>query len=210
MGVTIDSELSFIHHTKNVLRQCWYYWYKISKNTTRLHGLSSSSLSLLFKTLVVTRMMYASPVWMKKQLHSFKDLWSRAILKISGSEYHTERNITEMMLNIPPLDIQLDTNTTKFLLKCMTTEDDMIATILQLEENSKHPFFTHIQNLRKYVLWKEGKERPGNCSTRRKSARGIQLIDYMHHDDCHYSKEDIKQYMYYSWHQKIYHRFPDF
>ena len=207
LGVIIDAELSFIQHTNSVLRQCWHYWYKISKNTTRLQGLNIASLSLLFKTLVVTRLMYASPVWLNKQIDCFKDLWSRAMLKISGSEYHTERNITEIMLNIPPLDIQLDINTTKFLLKCMTSEDDMIATILQIEENSRHPYFTHIQNLRKYLLWKERSEMN---HARRKSAREIELIEYMQHENCHYSKENIKQYMNHRWHQKVEHRFPDY
>jgi exonuclease III len=206
LGVVIDKDMSFTPHAGRILQQCWYQWYKISKNTTRMEGLNAASLTLLFKTLVTSRLMYASPIWLNNQIESFKDLWSRVILKISGSEYHTERTITEIMLAIPPLDIQLSMNSTKFLLKCMTSEDDMIATILQLEESTKNPLFAHIRNLRNYLVWKEGEVNP---VARRKSSRGMQLVNYMHHSHCYYSKDDITQYMHYVWHHNAEQKFPE-
>ena len=215
LGVTIDKDLTFVHHARNVLSQCWNQWYKISKNTSRLHGLNTASLSLLFKTMVMSKLLYAAPVWLDKQAHIFKDLWARVLLKLSGSEYHTERSITELMLNIPSLEIHYDVITTKFLLKCMSSEDDMIATILHIEQNEKHASHRHIQELKKFLLWKKAKIAKENDSialqSRRNTIRsqGVHLIDYMHHKDCYYTKHEIEEYRNFIWQQKLLNKFPE-
>ena len=52
LGVTIDEDLSFEHHGKSVLRNCWNISNKISNESRRLQGINAASLTLLFKTLV--------------------------------------------------------------------------------------------------------------------------------------------------------------
>ena len=206
LGVIIDKDLTFKQHGSDVLTRCWYGWFRICKNTTRLKGLNTASLRLLFNTLVITRLMYAAPVWLGKQLALFKDLWSKVILKISGSEYHTQRDLTEVMLNIPPIDIQYNVIAIKFLLKCMKSDDDMIATILQIDENRLHTYYRLTQQLKSYLAWKR-RETDGT-QHRRNTTRDIDLIEFINHKDCYYTKTDITQYLNYTWHQAVQHRQP--
>jgi len=210
LGVIIDKDLSFNQHSRDVLRRCWYYWYKISKNTTRMYGLNTASLCLLYKTLVMTRMLYACPIWLGNHQQTFKELWSKMIIKISGSEYHTERDLTEVMLNMPPLSMQFNTVAVKFLLKCMTSDDRMITTILNLEHNNKHPMFNMIQQLKAYLIWK-GRESDTVQQHRltRQTHRSVELIEYMNHEYCHYSKGEIVEFVNFTWRQEVQSRHPE-
>ena len=187
LGITIDKDLSFGPHAKDMLKRCWYQWYKVSKGTTRQYGLSTASLTLLFKTLVLTKLMYAAPAWLNNQLELFNDLWSRVLLKLVGSEYHTDKALSEALLNLPPLEIQLEVLTTKFLLKCLYSDDEMIATLLSINDDPRHPLFIKSQQLKRYIIWKEQ-----GCSTqRRHTTHGIDLINFLDRELCYYTKEDI-------------------
>ena len=77
LGLIIDDNLSFQSHASSVLKRCWYDWYRVSKNTNRMRGLNTHSLTLIFKSVVCSKILYASPVWLNKQYDSFKRLWSR-------------------------------------------------------------------------------------------------------------------------------------
>ena len=204
LGITIDKDLSFTYHAKDMLKRCWYQWYKVTKGTTRQLGLSTASLTLLFKTLVLTKLMYAAPAWLNKHLQLFKDLWSRVLLKLVGSEYHAEKAISEALLNLPPLDIQLEVITVKFLLKCFHSDDEMIAMLLTINDDPKHPLFTKSQQLKKYFLWMQN----GDSISKRYSAHTIDLIDFLGHEFCYYTKNDIDRYINFIWWKRIGHTHP--
>ena len=55
LGVIIDNDLTFSNHANDILKRCWFQWYKVTKGTTRLYGLNTPSLLLLLKTLVLTK-----------------------------------------------------------------------------------------------------------------------------------------------------------
>ena len=67
LGLQIDDNLTFSEHTRMKLKQCWYSWYKIIRNSNRNHGLNVSSQAILFKTLVCPKLMYAAPVWLHER-----------------------------------------------------------------------------------------------------------------------------------------------
>ena len=213
LGVTLDDEMLFKTHSKAVLRSCWYFWSKISKNTTRLYGLNTSSLTLLFKTIVLPRLMYASTVWLDNQQYIFKDLWSRVLLKLTGSEYHTQKDLTELMLDISPLNMQFETNAIKFLLKGLSSDDDMIATILQIEQEPKHPYYRLTQLVKSFFKWKEKIDNTTdsenvNC-TGRKAIRQIDLCNFINHKHCQYTKEEIKLFQNHQWNIQTSRKFPE-
>ena len=91
LGVIIDENLSFKPHAKMQVKNCWFAWYTITQNTTTMRGLNVSSLSILFKSVVLTKLLYAGQVWLADNISLFTNLWSRAMLKISGAEYHPKR-----------------------------------------------------------------------------------------------------------------------
>ena len=203
LGIIVDDKLTFFQHGKEMLKRCWYQWHKITQGTTRHQGLNNASLILLFKSLVIPKLMYASPTWLHKQLDLFKDLWSRVLLKIIGSQYHTEKCITEAALNIPPLSTQLEVHSVKFLLKCLSSDDEMIAILLSIEQDSKHPFFPKIGQLKRFISWKQ------HDNIARGTVRTTELISYLNNSSSYYYNcQQIRAYQNKLWWRDIKAKFP--
>ena len=103
--------------------------------------------------MIVTKMLYAAPVWLKDNFHMFKDFWSRMILKISGSQYHPPRVLTEAALGIPPLELTYEIISMKFVLKAVN-DNYLSGLIYQLETARYHPFYNHILATKLFIHWK--------------------------------------------------------
>ena len=198
LGVILDEDLSFSHHATDKLKTCWFTWYNITLNTTRTRGLNIASLTLLFKCIVLTKILYASPIWLDPNIHIFRDFWARALLKISGSQYHPPKTITEIALGIPPLNLMSDIINTKFILKCMTADTNMRSLIYQLEESSSHPYHSHIRRAKEYIIWKNNIQR---------NMRSISLIDNSPNTFM-YNKREMEMFMYDIWTKQL-HNYLD-
>ena len=194
LGVLIDSNLSFQDHARSVLKGCWYEWHRLSANTTRKRGLNISTLSLLFKTAVLTKLMYGAPVWLQGNIDIFKRFVSKVLLKISGSQFYSSRAVLEVTLMIPPLQQNLDFMTMKFIMKGLSVDDDLKAVILQIEETPTHPFYRHTILIKEFLAWK----RAGKFS----SCRSLQLWDITE-EETMYGKAEMQQYMCAKWDQHI-------
>ena len=198
LGVTIDEDLSFIQHANLVLRNCWYAWYKITNNTTRKRGLNSATLSLLFKTVILTKLLYAAPIWLNDRLSNFKDLFARAILKITGSQYYIPKQLAEVLLGLPPIELLVEEVTIKFVLKVLSQEDAVASRILQIEATPEHHFFSHTYAAKQFLFWKHKQDVTLSGSTvplsiRHMAFSEIELADYF------YEKDQIKAYQYHQW-----------
>ena len=185
LGVTLDSQLNFSAHASSIISSCWYVWYRLKQNSRRSWGLNIASMTTLFKTLVLSKLLYASPVWLDQNLNHFKDFWSRAILGLTGSEYYPKSSIASLALKLPPLEIQHQMVCLKFLLKCLSGSDGLRCCVLQLDENPKHPFYKHCLLVKQYWGWKN--------VVHRSNVRNVNLIDI-----------DTSQFMYIKEQMKIY------
>ena len=88
LGVTIDEDLSFVQHANLTVRYYWFAWFKISNNTSRKRVINTATLLLLFKTFILTKLLYAAPVWLYKRMDTFNDFFARSSLKILGSQFY--------------------------------------------------------------------------------------------------------------------------
>ena len=77
LGLIIDEDLSFLPHANKALQSCWYTWFRLSDKTTRKRGLNTATLTLLFKTVVLTKLFYAAPVWLDKRLARHLKIFSQ-------------------------------------------------------------------------------------------------------------------------------------
>ena len=195
LGLTIDDKLSFIVHAKAKLKQCWFAWHRITRKCTRYQGLNASSLRMLFKSVVLTKLLYAAPIWLKENLDTYKDFYSRVLLKISGATHHPPKDITSVALNIPPLEISYQMVTIKFIIKALTSDYNMQGIILQLEEAKAHRYHQHIDLIRQFLSWKSG----GNRLTRSR----INLMESVQEDTVSYSKDEISRFLDYAWSQHL-------
>lgn len=192
LGVIIDDDLKFDQHAKATLRNCWYTWHHLSSHTTRKKGLNSVTLAILFKTAVLTKLMYAAPVWLNKNLDVFSDLMARALLKINGSQLYIPKSMAEVLVNIPPLSLTLEMVTIKFCLKGLAADNEMRAFIMQLEDTPSHPFYQHTVWVRKCIAVKKGQQ----CY------RSINLCD-LTAEELIYSKQAMDLYQCHMWDNQI-------
>ena len=139
----MDEDLSFIPHAKQKLKQCNQSWGLIKRNTSRVHGLNTRSLTYLFRTVVLTKLLYGGVVWLSNNLSIFDSLWNDVMLKCSGSMFYPHRELTELMLQLPPLDVQLEILTIKFLCKCLNSKDMMSSSFKLLN----HYYYNHLLRL---------------------------------------------------------------
>ena len=194
LGVYIDSNLNFMTHAADVLKRCWFNWNKLTSMTGRLSGINSSGLSLLFRTVILTKILYAAPIWLKQRTDFFGDLVSRARLKITGGQVHIAKPLSELLACVPPIDVLVETVATKFVLKGLAAKDNITAKLLQIEAEQNHVFFWQIAATKRYLVWKsnqlDGVQIQGS---NRDSIRAINLGS-LEPDTFLYSKEEMRQY----------------
>ena len=195
LGLTIDDNLSFQDHARSKLKQCWFAWHRITRKCTRIRGLNCSSLSMLFKTVVLTKLLYAAPIWLKHNLPIYKDFYARVLLKISGATHHPPKELTSVALNIPPLEISYQMITTKFIIKALTSDHHMQGLVLQLEEAKAHRYYEHIDLIRKFLSWKTGESRLNRSR--------IDLLEGVQKSIISYSREEISQFLEYTWNEHL-------
>ena len=199
LGVTIDENLTFSHHARAVLKSCWHAWYKVSDKTTRKRGLNTSSLSILFKTVVLTKLLYASPIWLNENLDVFKDLMSKALLRITGAQFHPTKNLKEVLVGIPPLKLLHEQIIIKFLLKCMYQGDGVAGRILQVEYLPHHPFNCHIRLTKEFLQYANGLDS-------RLSRTSLTMFD---REQLIYGKDKILEYTCRKWDAELKNNFAN-
>ena len=200
LGVTIDEELNFLSHAKTTLSACWNVWHKLSDKTTRKRGLNCSTLTILFKTAVLTKLLYAAPIWLNNNKCIFDDFFARAMLKITGSQFYAPNAISQVLLNLPPLALLFEMIVVKFYLKSLSQDDDVKSLIMQLEETPGHPFYQHVMWMKNYILW-----RRDDC----KLTRSVALTDLLPRD-LQYTKSLVVSYQSKKWDTMILNNYMKF
>ena len=192
LGVIVDDDLKYELQAKAVLKNCWHEWYRLTNYTTRKKGLNSSTLAILFKTAVLTKLMYAAPVWLCSNLEIFKNFISKVLLKILGSQVYIPKAMAEVATNIPPLWLTLEIMVVKFCLKALTSDDEMRAMMLQLEDLPRHRYYTHLVWTRSYLALK-------TASSSQRSVDLLKLSD----SDLSYTTQGMKLYQTTKWDKSI-------
>ena len=196
LGLVIDEKLSFQEHASQKLKECKQKWGILTRSTNRCQGLNVRSLTLLLKTIILTKLLYAAPIWLKNQLKTFNSFWNDIVLKCSGSTLYPHRDFTELTIQLPPLEVQLETLTLKFLCKSMTYRDFMTSIIIQIDNSLSHELKPHLKILKDFIASKMGI----------RTARHIDLLDENIKEHAFYNKEEIEKFMFNRWLIKIKNR----
>ena len=189
LGIFIDKGLSFKHHATEKLKHCKQIWNLIKRGTTRDRGLNTRSLTYILKVVVLTKLLYGSMIWLHKNLDTFNSFWNDIILKCSGSMYYPHREVTEIALQLPPLDVQLEVITVKFLCKCLSGNNFMNSVVLQVDGSLHNILHDHMRSLKNFLAWKKGI----------RSARNIDLTAFSNSNEVCYSKEEMIRYTSHLW-----------
>ena len=197
LGIIIDEDLSFKTHANLKVKQCNQSWGLLKRNTTRDRGLNVRSLTLLLKTIVLTKLLYGSMIWLHNNLKIFDAFWNNVILKCSGSMFYPHRELTEFALQLPPLDVQLEIITVKFLCKCLKSDDLMTYIVHQSEGSlNRTPVHHQLNNLRDFISWK----------LKSRSRRHIEFTNTEVKQAINYTQEEMDQYQKVVWCKKATNR----
>ena len=195
LGLILDEDLSFKVHAMKKLNDCRKKWGLLTKSTNRNYGLNVKSLTTLLKVVVLTKLMYGAPLWLARNLDVFKGFWNDIIMKITGAMFNPHRDLTEIALHLPPLDVQLEILSVKFMAKCLTTNDYMKSLLLQAEGSLQKQLQDQLTALKKFIAWKK---EPGRIRSRQ-----IDLLEPSNQALAIYSKSEIKEFKMFLWTERI-------
>ena len=194
LGVVVDDELNFKAHALKKLNESNKKWGMITKSTNRNHGLNIFSLALLLKTMILTKIFYAAPIWLNRCLKFYDSFWNKIVMKISGSTLNPQREITELALHLPPLSVQLESITVKFICKILTKGDHLTAILYQVEASKTPHFQYQLGVFKRYLQWKEGQKH---------RIKSIDIMQQYYHDMATYNQEEIEIYRQKIWLENI-------
>lgn len=197
LGVILDENLNFKLHADQKLTECKKKWGLITKSTNRNRGLNVRSLTLLWKTMILTKLMYAAPIWLWSNMDTYKSMWNDGIMKMTGAMLNPNRTLAELTLQLPPLEILLEMQTVKFLCKVLSSEDNLTSTLLQVEGSLHSIFHQHLSSIKEYIHWRY----PANFGRRKFM---VDLLQLEHNGiSLHYTKADIQSYQLHRWKSRI-------
>ena len=118
LGLTIDEDLTYIPHSQEVLKGLHEVWATLCKYSSRHWGFTQNVMLQLIKTLFISKMSYASHIWMSKDnIKDITKLWYHVLKSIIGAVLNISLNIAEVILGVPPILIQAKINSIKHFLK---------------------------------------------------------------------------------------------
>ena len=148
LGVVIDERLSFKQHSREILKSISYHWQRLAEDTTRKNGLNTSSLTLLFKTVILTKLLYASPVWLNDNIDIFKKFMSKSLL---SAQFYPSNDLSRLLIGLPSLYYHHIRVVIKFILKGLSQADEITACLMQIEETPGHRFYKHITHTKIFL-----------------------------------------------------------
>ena len=161
LGLLIDENLTYQSHSKLVLRSLHERWASLCKYSNRYWGFHQSVMVYLLHALFISKLSYAGHIWMTKEnLREISQLWYHILKSVTGAVLNIAQNIAELLLGIPPIQIQTQTNRIKHFLKIINkpVQHDKFREFLNLtyDGEKKTPNSIHIKykEVFNFLQWK--------------------------------------------------------
>ena len=216
LGIIIDENLSYKAHSDEVYKNLNATWADICKYSNRNWGFNQRTMVQLIKTLFIPKLMYAGHVWINKNnLQNIKSLWYKILKATVGATFNISAALAEVILGLPPIDIQVQINRIKHLLKLNIAEikeDRLKEFILDTyDHSSKTPVTIHTQfkQLYQFLNWKL-QEQPSKFTE-----QDIEIITNLRYDkyfdltpkSCGYTQALMKNYTEILWNKVLKNQF---
>ena len=157
----------------------------------------------LLKALFISKLSYASHIWITKDnLKEINKLWYHILKSITGAVLNVSLNVAEVILGIPPITIQTKVNCIKHFLKLINNpvQNDRYKEFLATTYNdvTKSPITIHnkFKDMFAFLEWKM-KLFPSHFNTDDKDIVTAKLYKHFYklsEKSCTYSKEMMNQY----------------
>ena len=161
LGLVIDEKLSYRSHCELVTKSLQQRWVSICKYSNKHWGFNVRVMITLLKALFLSKMSYASHIWMTKQnLSDLNHLWYHILKSVIGAELNISHNIAELILGIPPIHIQTQIHSIKHFLKIINrpVQQDIFKEFLctSYKPETKSPKVLHnkLKDTLNFLQWK--------------------------------------------------------
>ena len=161
LGLTMDYKLKYDYHTEEVLKSVRATWVTLCKLSNRQWGLKQKVMIYLIRTMIISKWSYAGHIFMNKEnLGKINKLWYKILKSITGAVYNIKQEVAEIILGLPPLEVQNEINEVKHFLKLNfnITPDDRFREFLSKEYNheEKSPLIIHhkLKKVFDFLTWK--------------------------------------------------------
>ena len=204
LGLTIDEDLTYIPHSEDVLNSLNARWVTICKHSNRNWGFNIKVMSSLIKSLFLSKLAYASHIWMSKDnTKEINKLWYRIIKAVTGAVLNIKLNVAEVIVGIPPITIQTKVNSIKHFLKLVikpVPQDrfrEFITTNYNAAERSPSTLHFKFKDIFNFLRWKSRKypkhfnDTDGEIVGTQDHSRFFLLSS----KSCSYTKEMINKYI---------------
>ena len=204
LGLTIDEDLTYHLHSQDVLKSLNSKWAVLCKYSNRHWGFNQQVMIYLLKALFISKLSYASHIWItKNNLKEINKLWYHMLKSITGAVLNLSQNVAELILGVPPITIQTKINSIKHFLKLINkpVQNDTYKVFLAATYNevTKSPTTIHnkFRDMFTFLDWKM-KLFPSHFNTIDKDIVSSKLyIDFykLSEKSCSYTKVMINQYI---------------
>lgn len=161
LGLTIDEDLTYEPHSAEVLKSLHAVWSTLCKYSSRHWGFTQKVMLQLVKSLFISKMSYASHIWMSNEnTKEIMKLWYHVMKSIIGSVLNISQNVAEVILGVPPILIQANINSIKHFLKLniLPVQNDRYAQFIANTYNDPNVVTSAIHSkfkvLFKFLQWK--------------------------------------------------------
>jgi hypothetical protein len=160
LGITLDEQLTFTEHSKDVYKKLITRWNFIQLYCNRNWGFTQKVMVELTRTLFLSCLFYGSHLWMnQKNMKDINSLYYKILKSTVGAVFNVRHSLTEIILGLPPVNIQNQVNQIKHYLKIITSEvqdDPLLKTIQQITSSNSIPSDMHniFRSVFKFLRWK--------------------------------------------------------
>ena len=134
--VEFDNKLNWHYDINKVKAKPWATWLAIKRFSQKSKRLKSDTIIHPAKTYMLTKLLYAAPVWLSEHTYSFKDRLYDILKHASNAEYNPSISLLECIFNFCPLEIECKV-TVKFLIKTYSNLGSMDLSVITFMNLSK-------------------------------------------------------------------------
>lgn len=161
LGLIIDQKLTYQSHCQSIIKTLQGRWASLCKYSNKYWGFNIKVMVYLIKTLFISKMSYAGHIWITNDnLKDLNQLWYHILKSIIGAVLNISQRTAELILGLPPLQIQTQVNCIKHFLKIINTPvpqdvyKEFLITVYEPERKSPHLLHCKIKDTWCFLKWK--------------------------------------------------------
>ena len=216
LGLTIDEDLTYIPHSKEVNKALLGKWVKICQYCNIHWGFNQRVMTQLITTFFVSSLQYAGHIWInKRNMDEINQIWYKLIKSAVGAVFNIKLSIGEVIIGVPPIAIQTSINEIKHYLKLKFKEmpEDSLKEYVKscIEGNTTQPaaLRSAMKEVFRFLAWKVT-EYPADFTDEDLNIISNQERNHYFNlspKACMYTKNCINKYTERIWYNKIRNQF---